>query len=572
MKVIQAFNTQRAHSHIDNVCSKTEYTCTTYVEKINAISFFQYLRLLVIAEVASNVVFALFVFVFHRCFWRTTANCAAWNADLIGSPLPDNNSPLDMSLSTTDGKIGNISEPPQITKTPKSTGQISTGPEETVPPFQGIESSDGKPDSNSKPIDEPPPAQTDKSSDGESNPIPKPTDEQPPAQEEPPMCKDLAIYYKKFVQGNSNAVLRAPMLAEDLATLKTDLSLLSSTQTPIIRCQGIATHLKVLLASFADGNYLSREDGNRSTFWPIVRNLQALVMLALIRSGNGQSVDTSICGNENFAGKGAHNSVYSFISTVDHLPKIFKPMLGTHFSNHSVLGMEVAANLAMVEVGKFFSCRGLPEVIVPAELFKSGPHIGISMPQISGSVLNQTSSTDAFWINPEFRYEEIILQIIDYIAGNPDRHIQNILLNNSGNGVFGIDNDLSFQLIAESTTTLVSDSKFKPLPMQFGLPPVIDDRIQAAIKAIDPDKLRRSLEDAGLCKSQIGAVLARLQIIQEYAFRVISEKDWANDELLRGNGCNIDNCYFLLHLEMVKMCNGNKSSTNWYQIRTHIQK
>ena len=108
------------------------------------------------------------------------------------------------------------------------------------------------------------------------------------------------------------------------------------------------------------------------------------------------------------------------------------------------------------------------------------------------------------------------LQVLDYICGNTDRHLRNVIYQTGTDsegrlqmqGVIGIDNDLSFGWIRNDTETQ-NDRELKVDQLR-----VIPRETAELIMQMDKPFVEHQLSDLGLAKEEIGAAVSRIDALQ----------------------------------------------------------
>ncbi|MDR3317085.1 MAG: hypothetical protein LBS68_03410 [Puniceicoccales bacterium] len=346
----------------------------------------------------------------------------------------------------------------------------------------------------------------------------------------------------------------------DINGIKTDIDVLRCVATTPNQWSKIASKLGERLAQLGEQHYLKRENSERQSLWSVLRHVQAIAtIVAAYASGNVWNN-----GTLTEVGKGCYNTVYGFLDA-DNSAKVFKPMGKDYRSNHSVLGLEVAANIAAAEIASFLSKDTGHSLIAGATVAIVNGHVGIAMPHISGRPLDKISSSDPCWMDPNFRSQATGLQLEDCIIGCIDRHHQNVLWDEKR--LVAVDTDLAFQW-SESGNAGICEEKlydrknYTPLPIHFAVPPTIDDSQKKMLDGISPRWLEGVLKKAGLFEGQITAAISRLEFLKKYPFKIIRKDQWGDNTLLKQHGCSKFNCYFFYYRAQ---CWGCEKGITYYE-------
>jgi hypothetical protein len=121
--------------------------------------------------------------------------------------------------------------------------------------------------------------------------------------------------------------------------------------------------------------------------------------------------------------------------------------------------------------------------------------------------------------DPELQRQLNVLQVIDAIAGQVDRHSRNYLVEAAGGrvtGVHGIDLDMSFPSgLRTVSTSLVATRGFEIEKHNFvGMPEMIDAQLAQRILATSPTAVRGALEHL-ISEDELDATLARFALVQQ---------------------------------------------------------
>ena len=136
--------------------------------------------------------------------------------------------------------------------------------------------------------------------------------------------------------------------------------------------------------------------------------------------------------------------------------------------------------------------------------------------------------------DPMAKRELIKLQILDFLAAQVDRHVENYMVvtdreNGAVQDLKGIDNDLSFNNKFK-TLVMLHDRviRRRPTTTMMGLPEIVDDKMRDAILKLTHDDVN-SLFSSLLPKQEIDGVNMRLDILQEHVrthCQIIDSNDW----------------------------------------------
>jgi hypothetical protein len=191
----------------------------------------------------------------------------------------------------------------------------------------------------------------------------------------------------------------------------------------------------------------------------------------------------------------------------------------------------------------------------------------IAMEWLDGLTLCQAARKKQILYDSEFIRRESWMQILDILAGQIDRHPNNVML--TKNGPVAFDHDLSFPTHPPRSFASIIP---KVIAMTMGMPedgrpavavdgvmthnycmlPVIDSEMYTIITNLDLQKLKGMYQKRGLPRSAMKAAMARAQALKKKAEKlkqrglVIEPNEWEHSEKVK-TLCSSDNFYAKWH-------------------------
>lgn len=191
-------------------------------------------------------------------------------------------------------------------------------------------------------------------------------------------------------------------------------------------------------------------------------------------------------------------------------------------------------NLATQQLNALLQKKGktLPNVIVDTGLAmiprpEGEPHLGLTMELVRGRTLDHASTK--ILRDPAVRQQLTLLQLIDGIAGQADRHGSNIMVTETVAGGYlikGIDNDQCWGNNTSADDLLDRSRGFRGV----GWPRMVDAVQAKAVLALRPEVLQAMLQAYGL-DDAVQPALARLaevqKLLNEDKIKIIARADWS---------------------------------------------
>ncbi|MBR5230200.1 MAG: hypothetical protein IKW01_05010 [Firmicutes bacterium] len=203
-------------------------------------------------------------------------------------------------------------------------------------------------------------------------------------------------------------------------------------------------------------------------------------------------------------------------------------------------------NCAMTDMAKLLGCGDLLAESVPMEVIIDGvPVKGVFMESVEGSDVNRLHEKDLIFeagIN-SFEKSDALrqitdLQVLDFICGNTDRHLGNMIYQFEKRGgttvlkgIKGIDNDCAF-----GTPKIEKDKKImrmvNPDKMRF-----ITESMWNRVKNTTREMIHSNLAHHGLTTEELDAACDRLQMVKDAVLKdktlnVVPDGYWKRKSLL----------------------------------------
>lgn len=211
-------------------------------------------------------------------------------------------------------------------------------------------------------------------------------------------------------------------------------------------------------------------------------------------------------------------------------------------------------NCAMTNMAKLLGCGDLLAKSVHMKVEIDGEEIeGVFMETAEGSDLNRVQEDDLIldadgksFENPDALMKIVDLQVLDFICGNTDRHMGNMVYQfketSKGvvfTGVKGIDNDCSFgtpQIVpGDPIMRMVNPESMK----------LISEKMLKKLNDITPEMVQTALANDNLSQDEMNAAFDRITKVKEAVnfklIQPINRKYWAKNDLYKHK---LDENYF----------------------------
>ena len=220
--------------------------------------------------------------------------------------------------------------------------------------------------------------------------------------------------------------------------------------------------------------------------------------------------------------KGLKKHLINFISDIIPVTNTHLVMNDAGIKKDSVLS---SRNCAMTDMAKLLDCEGLLANSIPMKIRIGDKEVeGVFMETVDGSDINRMKENDPMlyadsssFENAEALKQFTDLQVFDFICGNVDRHMGNIIFQFGSkgdksvtlNGIKGIDNDCSF-----GTPQIQEGKQIKkmvnPENMQF-----ITTSMFENIMKLSRETVAMKLGTHHLSKEEINAVWDRITMVKD---------------------------------------------------------
>ncbi|MDR0742207.1 MAG: hypothetical protein LBE98_01965 [Puniceicoccales bacterium] len=211
----------------------------------------------------------------------------------------------------------------------------------------------------------------------------------------------------------------------------------------------------------------------------------------------------------------------------------------------------------------------VPHVIASVSAAETCGISCIAMERLDGISLGQALSEGKILCNNDFVRRETWIQVHDILAGQIDRHLNNVI--QTKNGPVAVDHDLSFltypprsfasiipKVIVMPTDRVEGDHSVETAvdgvkTSNYCMPPVIDWEMHTVIMNIDLNELGEMYRECNLTRLQIEAAVERVRALKDKVEElkrcdlVIKPDEWEQSEQVKTH-CNTYNFYAKWHL------------------------
>lgn len=249
--------------------------------------------------------------------------------------------------------------------------------------------------------------------------------------------------------------------------------------------------------------------------------------------------------------QGLYTALFEFSNSIVDLANKQVIMADTGIKKGANLS---SRNCAMTNMAKLLGCGDLLANSVPMKVEIDGEEIeGVFMETAEGSDINRVQEDDLIldadgksFENPDALMKIVDLQVLDFICGNTDRHMGNMVYQfketSKGvvfTGVKGIDNDCSFgtpQIVpGDPIMRMVNPESMK----------LISEKMLKKLNDITPEMVQTALANDNLSQDEMNAAFDRITKVKEAVnfklIQPINRKYWAKNDLYKHK---LDENYF----------------------------